>query len=181
MFCFYLLIIEDDNNKTKFECIYLKYKDLMLNRAYDILHDSILAEDAVHNAFLSILKNLSKIKSVDKKETKGYVIVIVENAAKKIYNHEHKIHTLEYSENEVDVSAEEKYEVKATLQYIKQQINLLPEIYRTVLILKYYNDLDNKEIASVLSIPYETVRKRVLRGKQLLISKIKEYEYNGKN
>lgn len=176
MLNFYLLMIDSEEDKSKFEDIYLKYKNLMLNRAYDILHDSILAEDAVHNAFLSILKNLSKIKSVDKKETKGYVIVIVENAAKKIYAQEHKIHTLELSGNETDVSTEERYESKSTVQFVKQQIESLPDIYRTVMILKYYNDLDNKEISSVLSIPYETVRKRIFRGKQLLISRIKECE-----
>lgn len=176
MLNFYLLMIDSEEDKSKFEDIYLKYKNLMLNCAYDILHDSVLAEDAVHNAFLSVLKNMSKIKNVDTKETKGYVIVIVENAAKKIYAQEHKIHTLELSGNEADVNIEERYESKATVQFVKQQIESLPDIYRTVMTLKYYNDLDNKEISSVLSIPYETVRKRIFRGKQLLISRIKECE-----
>ena len=48
-------MIDNSEGKKNFEELYNKYKNLMLNRAYDIIKDSGLAEDAVHNAFLNIL------------------------------------------------------------------------------------------------------------------------------
>ena len=172
----YLLMIDNEEDKSKFESIYLKYKNLMLNRAFDILNDPGLAEDAVHNAFLSILKNLSKISDLEAKETRGYVIVIVENAAKKIYNKEHKIITTEFHGSEAEISAEEEYINQISVEMVKRNIESLSEIYKRVMILKYFNDLDDREIADTLSIPIATVRKRVLRGKKLLLVSIKDGE-----
>ena len=172
-------MIDNQENKSKFESVYSKYKNLMLNRAYDIIKDSDLAEDAVHNAFLSILKNLSKINDVESKETKGYILVIVENAAKKIYNQEHKIITTDYKDDELNISAEESFENKNAVQTVKKQIESLPEIYIGVMILKFFNGLDDKEIASALAISVSTVRKRIMRGRKLLLAGIKDGEQNG--
>ena len=36
----YLLMIDNEEDKSKFESIYLKYKNLMLNRAFDILNEN---------------------------------------------------------------------------------------------------------------------------------------------
>ena len=179
MLAIYLSMIDNQENKSKFESVYSKYKNLMLNRAYDIIKDSDLAEDAVHNAFLSILKNLSKINDVESKETKGYILVIVENAAKKIYNQEHKIITTDYKDDELNISAEESFENKNAVQTVKKQIESLPEIYIGVMILKFFNGLDDKEIASALAISVSTVRKRIMRGRKLLLAGIKDGEQNG--
>lgn len=170
----YLSMIDNEEDKSKFEAVYLKYKNLMLNRAYDILKNSGLAEDAVHNAFLSILKNLPKIGGVEAKETRGYVMVIAENAAKKIYNKEHKITTVELNDSIADISAEEEVINKVSVEQLKENIYSLSDIYKNVLILKYYNGLSDKEIAAALGIPVSTVRKRILRGKKLLLKSREE-------
>lgn len=176
MLAIYLSMIDNEKDRSKFESVYLKYKNLMLNRAYDILKDSGLAEDAVHNAFLSILKNLSNINDVDCKKTKCYVLVITENEAKKIYNKEHKIITSDFKGDESDISAEENFENKNAVQIVKKQIESLSDIYKCVMILKFFNDLDDKEIASTLDISVATVRKRIMRGRKLLLSGIKDGE-----
>ena len=59
MLTFYLSMIDSDSDKSKFEQLYIKYRNHMLNRAYDILGDRGLAEDAVHNAFLSISQTIT--------------------------------------------------------------------------------------------------------------------------
>lgn len=177
----YLSMVGSQNDKNKFEDVYLKYKNLMLNRAYDILKDSGLAEDAVQNAFLSILKNLSKINEIDTQETKGYVLVITENAAKKIYNKQHKIITTDFKGDESVNNIEDNFENKNSVEIVKNRIESLSEIYRNVMILKYFNDLNDKEIASALAIPVATVRKRIVRGRKILLASIKDGEYNGCN
>lgn len=50
----------------------------------------------------------------------------------------------------------------------------LPEIYRQVLELKYIFGLKNREIAAYLDIKQSSVESRILRGRNLLIQKIKE-------
>ena len=169
MLILYLLMIDSNDDKNKFELIYNQYKNLMLNRAYDIIRDRGLAEDAVHNAFLNILKNLSKIDDVNSKKTKGFVIVITKNCAKKIYNKQKKIVSISIDDNAPTDNLEEEFEVKEQIRIIKERIKLLPDIYREVLILKYYNELSYKEISQVLNVPATTIRKRIYRGRLQLL------------
>ena len=75
---------------------------------------------------------------------------------------------------ESDFNLEAIVEGKNIVEKVKKEIGLLPEIYRDTMSLKYYNDLSNKEISSVLSIPISTVKKRLQRGRKILIQKLGE-------
>ena len=174
MFSIYLLMIDDSDDRVKFEKIYNNFKNIMLNRAYEIVKERQLAEDAVHNAFLKIINNLPRIYDADSNETKWYVIVIVTNEAKKIYNKENKILKAELMDTKSDFNVEAIVENKNIVERVKKEIDLLPEIYRDTLSLKYYNDLSNKQISNVLSVPIPTVKKRLQRGKKLLINMLGE-------
>ena len=56
-----LQTIESEEDKSKFEGIYYRYRKLMFHVAMKILHNRQDAEDAVHQAFVSIIENLEKI------------------------------------------------------------------------------------------------------------------------
>ena len=66
MLLFYTLLIEEDDDKAKFEKIYTLYRKKMWYTANSVLSDSYLAEDAVHNAFIGIAKNMKRIEEIDK-------------------------------------------------------------------------------------------------------------------
>lgn len=53
----YLQMIESDEDKSKFEQLYIMYKGLMFHVAMKILKNEFDAEDAVHQAFLSLIEN----------------------------------------------------------------------------------------------------------------------------
>lgn len=61
MLFFYLSALDTQEERTKFEDIYKKYGKLMKYVAYNILRDDSLAEDAVHNAFLKLMKYLIEL------------------------------------------------------------------------------------------------------------------------
>ena len=61
MLSFYLSLVDETNEQDKLVQIYDKYKNLMLSVAHEILNDTYLAEDAVHNAFIKLSHNLHKI------------------------------------------------------------------------------------------------------------------------
>ena len=81
----YLMIIDSEENKRKFVVLYEKYRYLLMKVAYDVLGDNYLAEDAVHEAFIKVTKNMEKIGDVNSQETKRYLITITKNSAIDIY------------------------------------------------------------------------------------------------
>ena len=57
MLTLYLQMLDTPEEKVRFEEVYLTYRGLMYHTANRILHNRQDAEDAVHNAFLQVIKH----------------------------------------------------------------------------------------------------------------------------
>ncbi len=84
MLVLYLSLL-DGEDEGKFERLYYKYRRLMFTCAKEILKDDVLAEDAVHEAFLRLTKHMKGIDEVKCNKTLRFVVIVVESAAKDIY------------------------------------------------------------------------------------------------
>lgn len=100
MLMLYMSLIETEEEKIKFEKIYVQYRKLMYVCAKEILCSDHLAEDAVHEAFLKITKYLDKIEFPCNK-TKRFVVIVVESVAKDIYRKEKRRMHLDLEEIEM--------------------------------------------------------------------------------
>ncbi|MCI8492321.1 MULTISPECIES: RNA polymerase sigma factor [Anaerotruncus] len=169
----YLTALETEQEKTKFEQLYLTYRQTMFYVANSILHDSQLAEDAVHQAFLRIMDHMGNILEVECPQTKSFVVIIVKNIAINFYNRRKKQSVLSFDEL-ADWSAERtatpKNEMEAQEGYdcLIELIGRMPESYRSVLLLKYDNGYSTAEIASMLDLTEENVKKRIQRARKKL-------------
>ena len=77
----YLQMLPSPSEKDKFEQIYTLYRGLMFYIARRILPGEADAEDAVHQAFVSIIENLKKFSEVRCPKTRSYVVIITERKA----------------------------------------------------------------------------------------------------
>ena len=77
----YLASIGTESEKSKFVQLYEAYQGLMFHTAFRLLRQPEDAEDAVHEAFLYLAKNISKISEPVSQKTKAYVVLIVESRA----------------------------------------------------------------------------------------------------
>ena len=57
----YLTLIDDEEDKVRFEHAYYRYRKLMHREAKKILKDGHRAEDAVQEAFFRIARNFHKV------------------------------------------------------------------------------------------------------------------------
>ena len=73
----YLLLLLDDENVGKFTSLYKKYHDPLLNYTCSILDNRRLSKEAVHDAFMRILKNLDKLSDIDCSKTQYYLVITV--------------------------------------------------------------------------------------------------------
>lgn len=172
MLTVYLSVLDTDEEKSKMEELYNTYKGLMLHIAFDILKDYDLANDALHNAFLKIAGHLHKLDEVSCHKTKAYLVIVIENVSKTMYNKRKKQDSISFDEIEYKISdgnnLEEDVSNKLTIQFVLDKIKLLPEIYKEVLTLKIVNDLSDKAIAEILGISNTAARKRLERARMKL-------------
>lgn len=77
MLALYLSLIDNEDDRDKFEFIYLIYRKRMVSEAYNILRNEYDAEDAVHDTFIKLARNMKAIDEPDSDKTLSYVLKAV--------------------------------------------------------------------------------------------------------
>lgn len=175
----YFAMLDNSEEESKFEVLYNKFKPTLITVANQILDDVDLAEDAVHDAFLSLARNMKNISGRKCIQIRNYLIIIVKNASRRIYNkRKNEVCIEDIEENVPDLqNIEIDTEDKAAQQKLMVLIKTLDEKYADVLILKYFYDLPDKEIAMSLGINLENVKIRLHRGKAMIKNKLAEVKF----
>lgn len=177
----YLTLIDTAEGKSRFEELYDQYKALLMTIAYHILKDEALSEDAVHDTFLALAKNMGKLSERSSVQIRNYLIIIVKNNSCNIYNKRKKEECVEEIEELAPElqSVEIDIESRAAQQKLAELIKSLDPKYADVLMLKYFYDLSVSETAASLGISADNVRTRLYRGKNMLKKKLSEvYRYD---
>jgi RNA polymerase sigma-70 factor (ECF subfamily) len=154
MIAVYLSMLEDIEDKKRFESLYLLYRQHMYAVAYKILNNVYDAEDAVHQAFLRIADNFEKIDNINCPKTKAYIVIIVKNISIDIYkqNKKHSTNNISIDTEEGNTINDDKFFNEVDYNMLVNKIGCLPDIYKDVLYLKYIQGYDNKEIGNLLGL-----------------------------
>lgn len=166
------------------ERLYVDYNAIMYEEAIKILKEQQLAEDAMQQAFIKIIDNLHKIDEENKIRTKNFLTIICRNVAIDIYNKRNKITPMSDYIDKIESNDVEEKECddepvnivisKETENDIINAIGKLPEIYKDVIILESYYDYPKKKIAELMNLNYDTVKKRIERGRNMLAEVLKK-------
>ena len=159
----YLQMLDTPEEKIRFEQIYLKYRGLMYHVADGILHDRQDAEDAVHNAFLRIIKKFSKFQNTSAKDLAPQIVVIARNEAISLLRKKKDVVPLEDWEGFAE-TAEEVSDYHALVDTFTH----LPQTYRAAMEMKLLLGYSDGEIAAKLGLSKTAVSVRISRGRQLL-------------
>lgn len=146
-----------------FNNIYTKYSQEVFNIAYGYTKNKDDAKDIVQDSFLKLL---TKNKNYDSEQgIKYFLIRVVINECinfMKIKEKNKVIKNDEWIMNYPDKKQDDM------LYQIDNYLNYLPEKYKKIFILYYYNLMKVKEIALSLNISESAVKKRLERARQLL-------------
>lgn len=141
----------------------------MYHIALSFLKQPTEAENAVHEAFLSLAENFQKYFQKCGREMTGLCVSIVKNKA--IDSIRRAKHYSEADLNEIVLYEEEAENLEEAMEKSEESDRILnalrkvPEVYREALVLKYYYEFDNKEIAKIQGVSKKTVEMRLYRGK----------------
>lgn len=161
MMILYLQMIEGEQDKSKFEKIYLEYRNLMYYTAYNILKNNEDAEDAVHQAFVSIIENLEKIDEEVCPKTKSYVVIITERKAIDIYRNNAKWTDIDVEDMGICIPLPGDNGLADALARLRPR-------YREVLLLRFYHGYTTKEIGDLFNMKSGSVNRLISRAKEAL-------------
>lgn len=181
----YADLIDDPQHLLKFEEIYEEYRQQMFFVANRILHDEYEAEDAVHDAFICIGKNMKTIGAIsDQRNLFYYLMSTARNAAHnrtRQTKHYTLAATLDSAANISDRSFWETVCTRMDYERLIGMIRQLPETYQEILYYHLVLEFTMPEIANNLGLKLSTAKQRLVRGKKLLLSELEKEggRYNG--
>lgn len=162
----YLSMLEDPEERDKFQILYQTYKKLMFYVANRILGDTRDTEDVVHQAFVKILEHMDKISDPNCPQTRHFIVTVVERKAIDLYRSRsnHPQVTLEEPVCPGQLAGPEE----GCGGDLARAILQLPARYRQVLLLRYDSGYSEREIAQMLSMTPANVKKTIQRAKHKL-------------
>jgi RNA polymerase sigma-70 factor (ECF subfamily) len=159
------LFIESQKN-LYFEQLYDRYADKVYRKCMSFVKDEAKAEDFTHDIFMKLVLNIASYKASARFSTWLYSItynycIDQLRVAKKYVEY-----SLEYDfdlaeDNDAELVELEEQRLRKALQKI------VPE-EKSILMMKYQDELSIKEIATTLDISESAVKMRLLRAKERL-------------
>lgn len=149
--------------ETLIEC----YKNNLYAAAFSICKNQMDAEDIVQDAFIQYYTTRKEFK--DEQHIRAWLIRIVINKAKNVNRTfwrrnkcslEDYMGTLAFEDEESET--------------IFEEVMKLPEKYRIIIHLFYYEDYATREIADIMHLSESNVRVRLSRGRSMLKKALKE-------
>jgi len=180
------LVEKAKKDPSAFGKLYDIYYSKIINYTYHRVLDIEIAEELTSNTFYNAMKAMSKYRHQSSFRAWLYKIATNEikmywrskkhrEAREKDFQYKNDINKIYFNLPEIETE-EERTEKMHQFFILHEYLNALPEKYRTVLILRYFEGLQYEEIAKVVGKRVGTVKSLVHRGlKRLRIL------FNGKN
>lgn len=171
-----------------FDALMRRHNQRLYRTARSILHDEAEAEDAVQDAWWKAYNHLRDFRAEAKPTTWLTRIAINEALMRRRRNISHDAviqsacpeqhlqdTTMQDTTPTVPDSARPDQEAwRAELRsLIERRIDALPDMYRSVFILRGVEEMPSADVAAVLELPEATVRVRFMRARRLLQAALK--------
>lgn len=165
-------------NRSAFTNLFDTYYIPLYKKAYSIVNDQDICEDAVQEVFLWIWEQRECwLPSVS---VRAYLYRAVYNRLInriRITRFEYSLDT--WSENVTDMKEEkeglDKYQKKELKEVIKKTLEAIPEKRREILLLNLMHGYTYKEIAEIMGISVNTVNTQIYRARKVLSARLEPY------
>ena len=148
------------------ERLYDKYANMLFRLAYSITASKEEAEDILQIVFVRYMTKQPCWQ--EEEHEKAWLMRVTINQARDSLR---KSHTHAYT------PLEEMIHITAPTQetpYLLQEVIALPEKYKTVVLLHYFEDVKVNEIAKILKVSSSAVKMRLARARDLLKLKLEK-------
>jgi RNA polymerase sigma-70 factor, ECF subfamily len=159
-----------------FELLMRRHNRTMFRTARAILRDDAEAEDALQEAYLQAYGAIGTFRA-ESKLTTWLARIVANEALMRLRKRTRRAQILPIDaaaatdvveDTHMDKTPERSAQLGEVRRLLETQIDLLPDDYRAVFMLRAVEELSVEETATVLNIPQATVRSRFFRAKGLL-------------
>ena len=180
----------DENEKILIERLYNDYAKRVKKLAVLILHSEEYADDIVNDTFMKIIRYKDKFINATENERIRLIIIYTRSVCFNFYNRNKKFSfdSLESFYNDengrntgVDIPDDfdllKKLVEEETADYLKKAVENLKEPAKDMILLKFYFEMKNTEIAELYNMNTSTVGTIIQRSMWYLRDELEGYIY----
>ena len=168
-----------NGDELAFELIMRRHNRLLFRTARSILKSDAETEDALQETYLRAWRALRTFRA-DSKLSTWLVRIVINEALGRLRRHSAQVIPLDTAMESTDPQTQQSLEDDPDRQpersamrsevrrLMEARIDMLPETFRTVFMLRAVEELSVEEVSAALEIPEATVRTRFFRARGLL-------------
>ena len=177
MFPLFFLLIENDEDRLFLESVYLEYHRLLYAQALKITRNDQEAQDVVSDSMMALMKKIDLLRSLPCNKLQAYLVITVKHTAINLF-HQKKRRQTEGSDvlemlpgNE---STDQALLSRAGVEHIKNAIAALPLREKEIMLMRYFRELSDEEIAKETGLRPVSVRVHLSRARKHLAQLLEE-------
>jgi len=135
-----------------------------------MVNDFAVAEDIVQETFIKLTHYMDTVMGLSDSKTEAYICTIARSVAKDYIRRKKVIAFVPLNENVTSDSMLDDNELDDAM-FVQEAFKRLKDMgdpYADILMMRFYFDMEYKQIADVLNITQAVARKRVQRAKTML-------------
>lgn len=164
-----------DGNMNAFTFLVNRYQKLVVHITGRLIQRQDEIEDVCQEVFIKVYQNLGKYRNECKLST--WIATIAYNSSvnylRKFRKFDEVIPDDSFALRNLADFSMENYEITDLKRYIREQIELLPIQYRTVVTLFHLEEFSYQEVEQITGMAEGTVKSYLFRAKALLREKLK--------
>ncbi len=163
------MIVHNRPAEETFNRKYAQYADLLYRIAFLQLGNQCDAEDVLQEVFIKLLYKAPSFK--DEQYEKAWLIRVTQNKCRDFRRaHAFRQPSLEESRFADTAATEENRDMLS----VRAAVLSMPQNYKTVILLYYYEGYSVSEIAKILRMSPSAVKMRLQRGREFLKLELEE-------
>lgn len=183
MLMLYLSLLDTDEERLKISDIYEKHKNRLKAIALAMTHNQSMAEDAVHNTFLSVIRQKGKIFAMNEIDFLKWSVIVVKAKCIDLLRRQQPFadpmsdawnESLPARDVPIDVQVERKDMYERLIEHIAK----LDDINRQIFEMKYILQMSFQEIGDELGLTSTQINSRIARARAKMRKQM-EQEFSG--
>ena len=165
-----LVKLYQEGNNEAFEVLLLRYKSKVYSYIFLIIRNKELTEDVFQDTFIKAIANIQQGKYIESGKFLGWINSIAHNLIIDHFRKQKNENTISSDAVDYDIinnsklsekSVEEVISNEQVLNDVVKLIDYLPESQRSVVKMRYFEDLSFKEIAEKTDVSINTALGRM--------------------
>jgi len=166
----YLSVLSTPDERHKLALFYEKYKKKLMSVALRHTHNQAMAEDAIHNAFISAIQHKEKTFTMDEIDFFRWCVIVVKGKCVDLMRKENP-----YNDTPLDdfyeilpddsVPVDEQVAQQDVYKRLKECMAELDSVNRQILEMKYILQMSMKEIGDELGFTPTQVNSRIAKAR----------------